>query len=126
MVMRRATERYAGLAHALTAVLGTAGAVWLRVDAVRIYNELAAHEPLRLTGSAGAGPDHWVGVLLTALLLSLGAPFWYNLLHRAASLRPLVARATDESVASRVPAAAGSPPLTARPETRSTARVPAP
>jgi len=36
------------------------------------------------------GPDrfeNWVGVALTALLLSLGAPFWFNMLRSLANLR---------------------------------------
>jgi len=34
---------------------------------------------------------HLLGILMTAVLLSLGAPFWYNMLRQLASLRPAVA-----------------------------------
>ena len=34
---------------------------------------------------------HLLGTLMTALLLSLGAPFWYNTLRQLSSLRPAVA-----------------------------------
>lgn len=34
---------------------------------------------------------HLLGTLMTTLLLSLGAPFWYNALRQLANLRPLVA-----------------------------------
>jgi hypothetical protein len=40
---------------------------------------------------------HLVGVLLTALLLSLGAPFWFNILRRLANLRPMLAGKADPS-----------------------------
>lgn len=36
------------------------------------------------------------GILLTAALLSLGAPFWYNMLKSLTNLRPLVATKQDE------------------------------
>jgi hypothetical protein len=35
------------------------------------------------------------GVLATAALLSLGAPFWFNLLKSLTNLRPLVATKQD-------------------------------
>ena len=41
------------------------------------------------------------GVLMTAVFLSLGAPFWHNLLRRLGSLRPLLARKVDEDAAGR-------------------------
>lgn len=57
------------------------------------------------------------GVLLSAILLSLGAPFWYNALKNLINLRPLLAgkedqqrteRATDQPAAS--PAGPAPPP----------------
>ncbi|MGH9363517.1 MAG: hypothetical protein ACRD2T_16525 [Thermoanaerobaculia bacterium] len=36
-----------------------------------------------------------VGILMTALFLSLGAPFWYNTLRKLADLRPIVARRVE-------------------------------
>jgi hypothetical protein len=37
--------------------------------------------------SPWAWPTKILGLLLTALLVSLGAPFWFDLLSRAANLR---------------------------------------
>ena len=39
----------------------------------------------------------FVGVLITAALLSLGAPFWYNSLKTLSSLRPMVATRQDQN-----------------------------
>jgi hypothetical protein len=35
------------------------------------------------------------GVLLTAALLSLGAPFWFNMLKQLTNLRPILANSQD-------------------------------
>jgi hypothetical protein len=49
---------------------------------------------------------HFFGVLFSAMLLSLGAPFWFNVLRQATSLRPIVANlAHDERHAVHKPAA---------------------
>ncbi|MBI4663459.1 MAG: hypothetical protein HY735_32050 [Verrucomicrobia bacterium] len=37
-------------------------------------------------------PGHFLGTLMTAIFLSLGAPFWYNVLRQLANLRPAVAQ----------------------------------
>jgi hypothetical protein len=41
--------------------------------------------------------QHFPGILMSSLLLSLGAPFWFNALRTLASLRPLLAGQTDPS-----------------------------
>ncbi len=43
--------------------------------------------------------DEWtpLGVLISALLLSLGAPFWFNTLKSLTSLRPLLAGSSSQS-----------------------------
>lgn len=41
--------------------------------------------------------NHLLGVLMTALFLSLGAPFWYNVLRQLGNLRPLLAGKVDQS-----------------------------
>ncbi len=38
---------------------------------------------------------HFPGMLLTALLLSLGAPFWFNALRQLSNLRPIIAGKVD-------------------------------
>jgi hypothetical protein len=37
-------------------------------------------------------PSHLLGTLMTVLFLSLGAPFWYNVLRQLSNLRPAVAQ----------------------------------
>ena len=44
------------------------------------------------------------GMLATALLLSLGAPFWYNTLRQLASLKPATAQKIDQEKESKTPA----------------------
>jgi hypothetical protein len=69
---------------------------------------LILHQPG--TSEAYFGSDtgvawrHIGGVLLTAGLLSLGAPFWFNMLKSLSSLRSLVAKKEEEQrAAARVP-----------------------
>ena len=52
-------------------------------------------------GDAGREFDgqHLVGLCIAVLFLSLGAPFWFNLLRNASNLRPIVARKVDSSEA---------------------------
>ena len=45
-------------------------------------------------GWAGPFGEEWPGVLVTAALLSLGAPFWFNVLKTQANLRPALANRT--------------------------------
>jgi hypothetical protein len=40
--------------------------------------------------------DHAMRGLISVVLLSLGAPFWYNMLKRGANLRPIVAQRVEE------------------------------
>ena len=44
---------------------------------------------------------HFFGVLASAALLSLGAPFWFNALKTATTLRPIVASKESEDRAQR-------------------------
>jgi hypothetical protein len=83
-------------------------------------------------------PGHWyqrwtvinpVGVLITALLLSLGAPFWYNVLGRLLQLRSLLAAKDDAQRRARAQvdaAGAAAPPETAPQRTPATDVVSAP
>ena len=65
--------------------------------------------PLMRSGIGGWDVNsHFFGVLFSAMLLSLGAPFWFNVLRQAASLRPIVANlAHDERAAARPADASG-------------------
>lgn len=46
-------------------------------------------------------PRHLVGTVMTALLLSLGAPFWFNVLRQLANLRPAIAAKVDTEKAAK-------------------------
>jgi hypothetical protein len=51
----------------------------------------------RLLGGQWSWPKRrLLGILVSAALLSLGAPFWFNQLKSLASLRPLLAKNIDE------------------------------
>lgn len=47
-------------------------------------------------GPAGVGFWHLFGMLVTALFLSLGAPFWFNALRNMSNLRPILAGKVEE------------------------------
>jgi hypothetical protein len=58
-------------------------------------------EPLPLWASRICPPlahylVHLIGVLMTAGLLTLGAPFWFNLLKNLTSLRPALAASVEK------------------------------
>lgn len=44
----------------------------------------------------GITPGHMLGMLVTALFLSLGAPFWFNALRNMSNLRPILAGKVEE------------------------------
>jgi hypothetical protein len=59
-------------------------------------------------GPAGFDWRHFAGVLLSAALLSLGAPFWFNALKQLSSLRSIVAnKEENERDERRLPPDAG-------------------
>jgi hypothetical protein len=69
-----------------------------------------------------------VGILVTGLLLSLGAPFWYNSLSRLLQLRSALAVKDDKQRAERQGAGvplAGAGPAAARPHGESAGLLPA-
>jgi len=43
-----------------------------------------------------SSPIHFLGILASAALLSLGAPFWFNILKMLTNLRPLLANQVDK------------------------------
>jgi len=76
-------------------------------------------------GGFPPGPAHTGGILLTALLLSLGAPFWFNLLGGALKLRPtLSAREDRAGRARRFEKPAGVIPFAPTSSPASSARLP--
>lgn len=68
-------------------------------DAAGIRDELRQASfsllPERPWGKDLGDPWHWLGMLASALLLGLGAPFWYNALRQLANLRPVMAQKLD-------------------------------
>ncbi|MCA2968160.1 MAG: hypothetical protein INH43_06570 [Acidobacteriaceae bacterium] len=92
---------------------GAPVAVYQDKDGVRLVAGSAGVERLRLAregaavGRAERGIDwaglgvRWPGVLLSWILLSLGAPFWYDVLKKALALRSLLVNRTEEETAQR-------------------------
>jgi hypothetical protein len=66
----------------------------------------------RLRRQMGHTFGHLFGILATAALLSLGAPFWFNLLKNLTSLRPALATLIEKrpTSAPALPAAPATPP----------------
>jgi hypothetical protein len=87
----------------------------------RLYRSFLAEKGLISLPSSGHWREHWkdvnfLGVLITSLLLSLGAPFWYNALSRLLQLRSVLAAKDDtertarQTAPSKAAAAAAVPP----------------
>ena len=55
--------------------------------------------PFFICGPVGLGTKHLLGMLVTALFLSLGAPFWFNMLRNMSNLRPILAGKVDKDQA---------------------------
>jgi len=68
--------------------------------------------PARLPRPVARLLAHLVGILATAGLLALGAPFWFNLLKNLMSLRPALATLVEKrpTSAPTLPPAPPSPP----------------
>jgi hypothetical protein len=85
---------------------------------------LAEHGVIRLPGAGWIdtflSPSSFFGVLITALLLSLGAPFWYSALSNLLQLRSVLAVKED---AQRTVRQSNDPPAAARPGTTASARA---
>lgn len=60
--------------------------------------------PMGWRGSVANIRSHLPGIALFAALLTLGAPYWYNLLKNITSLRPALAQVISKEEAARVPA----------------------
>src|SRR5437867_2865791 len=67
----------------------------------------------RLRRQMGHTFSHLFGILATAALLSLGAPFWFNLLKNLTSLRPALANLIEKrpTSAPALPQAPATPPF---------------
>ena len=60
-----------------------------RVDKIRWWVGISDLE-------GGFSPSRFFGMLITAALLTMGAPFWFNLLKTMARLRPVLANKIKE------------------------------
>lgn len=91
--MDRVTQRFARHAQLVAGAIALLIAASLQLDAFELLRRLA------VDGSTAYAivPQSWSwttvpGITLSAMLLSLGAPFWYNALKDLVGLRPILAR----------------------------------
>ncbi len=91
--MDRVTQRFARHARVVAGAVALLVAAGLQLDAFELLRRLA------VDGSTAYAilPQSWTwtklpGITLSAMLLSLGAPFWYNALKDLVGLRPALAR----------------------------------
>jgi hypothetical protein len=75
--------------------------------------ETQLHGWTRLRRQVGHTFSHLFGILATAGLLALGAPFWFNLLKNLTSLRPALATLIEKrpTSAPALPPAPSTPPF---------------
>jgi len=93
--MDRVTQRFARHTRLVAVVIALGVAAGLQLDAFELLRRIPAD------GAAAYAimPQSWAwtpakipGIALSAMLLSLGAPFWYNALKDLVGLRPILAR----------------------------------
>ncbi len=88
--MDRVTQRFARHTRSVAVAIAVVVAAGLQLDAFDL---------LRRADTYSIVPENWnwgwaklPGIALSAILLSLGAPFWYNALKDLVGLRPVLAR----------------------------------
>jgi len=91
--MDRVTQRFARHARLVAGAIALLVAAGLQLDAFELLRRLAADSAT----AYAILPQTWTrtrlpGITLSAMLLSLGAPFWYNALKDLVGLRPILAR----------------------------------
>lgn len=86
--MDRVSQRFTVSTRAVSFVCSLILAAVLRLDLMALARQGMPWTPL-------SGREHVLGIFLTALLLSLGAPFWFNCLKQVARLRPKIAYQDD-------------------------------
>jgi hypothetical protein len=96
-VMDRVTQRFAMHVRLTTVGVALAVAVGLQLDAFELWRGISVDA----AGGYAMVPDAWKsnwrpakipGIALSVMLLSLGAPFWYDALKDLVGLRPVLAR----------------------------------
>ncbi len=85
----------------------------LRQSADHLHSLVESHLALGVIHSRLPGESwsravgrHWGGVMVSIAMLSLGAPFWFNLLRSLSNLRPVLANKDAEAQQARVKAIA--------------------
>lgn len=83
-----------------------AGTPATTADARNVYYTLLSREGLIVMPTDSQWREQWdvrkiPGILLGVLLLSLGAPFWYNTLKKLLQLKPLLTQKDDQQRADR-------------------------
>lgn len=133
--MDRVSARFTAAVQVITVAAALGMAMFLQVDCVALVNRFAIEESLRgqsiKAPMEGQRPElvqvpaswadwrrdlpgHAGGILFTAMLLSLGAPFWYSLLGGSLRLRPALSARDDRERHARRPAATSSPASSTR------------
>jgi 5-carboxymethyl-2-hydroxymuconate isomerase len=95
----RVSERYTLTTRQVSLAAGLLVAVTLQLDTVALIQRLATGET-----KVHAGFSTWPGIALSALLLSLGAPFWFEVLKGVLRLRSAIAEKDDQQRAQRATA----------------------
>jgi hypothetical protein len=93
--MDRITERFGRHTRLVAGAIAIAVALGMQLDTFELLRDgVNAHlvVPRSWIWSAAKVP----GIALSAMLLSLGAPFWYNALKDLIGLRPVLARKEEE------------------------------
>lgn len=88
--MDRVTQRFARHTHAVAAGIALIVAAGLQLDAFDLLRRANAYAIVPVDWNWSW--DKIPGIALSAILLSLGAPFWYNALKDLVGLRPVLAR----------------------------------
>ena len=89
--MDRITQRFARHARLVTGLIALAVAAGLQLDSFELLRD-GANAHLAVPQNWSWNPARVPGIVFSAMLLSLGAPFWYNALKDLVGLRPLLAR----------------------------------
>jgi hypothetical protein len=90
-------------------VIAIAVAAGLQLDSFEILRQ-GAEAHLIVPQSWNWNPAKLPGIALSAMLLSLGAPFWYNVLKDLVAFRPTLARKEQENREQRQSASPGAIP----------------
>jgi hypothetical protein len=93
--MDRISHRFARHTGVVTAVIAIAVALGLQLDSFELLRQ-GVEARLIVPQTWSWDPAKVPGIALSAMLLSLGAPFWYNVLKDLVAFRPVLARKEQE------------------------------